>query len=66
MSDTQIYVETDYTYFFKYNAFYANSLEEGQLDLEGTKNRISDDNSLENKIQLTTKKVENDDELCIL
>jgi hypothetical protein len=41
-------------------------LKEGQIDLDGVKNRISDDNSLKNKIELTTKKLENDDELCIL
>ena len=64
--DTQIESEVDYSYAQKYYAYYSNMLKEGQLDLDGAKNRISDDNSLKNKIQLTTKKVENDDELCIL
>jgi hypothetical protein len=66
MHDTQIYAETDYSYYFRYNAIYSHSLKEGQLDLDGVKNRISDDNSLKNKIELTTKKLENDDELRIL
>jgi hypothetical protein len=66
MCDTQMYSEIGYTYGQKYYACYSDLLKEGQIDLEGVKNRISDDNSLKNKIELTTKKVENDDELCIL
>jgi hypothetical protein len=66
MCDTQIYAEIDYTYYFRYNAIYSHTLKEGQLNLDGVKNRISDDNSLKNKIELTTKKVENDEELRIL
>jgi hypothetical protein len=64
--DTQIYSEIGYTYVQKYYAYYLYSLKEGQIDLNGEKNRISDDNSLKNKIELTTKKLENDDELRIL
>ena len=64
--DTQIESEVDYSYSQKCYACYSNMLKEGQLDLDGAKNRISDDNSLKNKIQLTTKKIEHDDELRIL
>jgi hypothetical protein len=64
--DTQIESEVDYSYSQKCYARYSNMLKEGQLDLDGAKNRISDDNSLKNKIQLTTKKIEHDDELRIL
>jgi len=60
MNDTQIYSENDYTYLQKFYAIHAHSLKEGHVDLDGIKNRISDDNSLKNKIELTTKKVEND------
>ena len=66
--DTQIYSETGYTYSQKFYAFYSYShpLKEGQTDLKGVKNRISDDNSLKNIMELTTKNFDNDDELRIL
>ena len=57
MNDTQIYSENDY----KFYAIHAHSLKECHVYLDGIKNRISDDNSLKNKIELTTKKLENDD-----
>jgi hypothetical protein len=66
MCDTQIYSENDYTYDQKFYAHCCHLLKEGQMDLNGEKKRISDDNSLKNKIELTTKKLENDDELRIL
>lgn len=64
--DTQVYSETGYTYVQKYYAYYLCTIKEGQIDLNGERNRISDDNSLKNKVELTTKKLENDDELRIL
>jgi hypothetical protein len=68
MHDTQIYSETGYTIGQKFYAIYsyAHQFKEGQINCKGEKYRISDDNSLKNKIELTTKKVENDDELCVL
>jgi hypothetical protein len=65
-SDTDTTIKHVFTFASRYNAFYSYSLKEGQLDLEGVKNRISDDNSLKNKIQLHYTKSKYDDELRIL
>lgn len=45
-------VNHNMTYSETYLAHYAMTLKEGELKLDGVKNRISDDNSLKNIISL--------------
>jgi hypothetical protein len=52
-SDTQIYVDVNYSYIQNYYATCSNGLKEGHLNLEGVKNRISDDIRQINKMNLS-------------
>jgi len=58
---TQLYSEIGYTYVQKFYTIHTHSLNEGHVDLDGIKNRISDDNSLKNKMELYCNKLKYDE-----
>lgn len=74
-TDAQIFIidDTDngkftplFGYYARYNAHYSYRLKEGDMDLDGVKNRISDDNSLKNKMELHYTKAKYDDDVRVL
>ncbi len=54
-----ISVQMSYGARLKY--FHSHTLKEGAIDLDGIKNRISDDKSLKNKMELYCNKLKYDD-----